>query len=1305
MQMMSLAALCAAMLHAECADDWRDKFYDGLEAQGEVVRQPKGYRETEPAILLRHISGAKIFGAEKSLQTNLKGPVEWTVAAEVRGTGSAEAGMAMEFFNAQGRTLGIQQGEGVKASGAWARHEWTFTAPPTAVQAFLHILSLDAGPVSFARVSAVAAPGKETDEMPFAAYALPFTWNKDWNGGRFLFTSFAEAPQPMAFHFKGNRGKLKAPALEIDMPDNLEIRDAFTEHDEFWGPERPVSEQTHTRSGQTYRRIRYEGLRVFKIIQPEGYGWERKLALVPAPKKDTIWEDCTYRCYWRLCDGARTGKESAIDIRFVKLPVGLRSPKRFRVISWQSDDRLYSDNATFMAAAKAWEMAGLTTFVRRRGTFARGRELIDLLKARNSGWRFMFTFPDLWGIRFLASDTPEYKALNAPPATWTDGRESRKLCPDYFTKDSAFASYFRDRIVRARLEACGVESGDLIGFDFEPWSSGMYCMCDRCRAAFAKRQGLAAVPSAKDIVKMPDEWAAFRCDQTEASVAMICRAVREWNPNLTLADYDYYQAYGLPDRRGEKEFYRGCAKSSKQNEKWFDMHICSYYHIVDRRSFLAISNNTVHLEKPYLPLGAVGGYGGYLRAGEVRTPNQIRMLALAAAVHGCPGTGFYCGLHYDGEHLLALMKARDQIAAIERFPWGKRKGRLHVESASPELMHASCADAEGEAVALFNYDRRRPVRVRISAVAAMRRLAEDPVCGKRLSPGAVDLKDGFELDVPPEDVRFVTFRKPRVAVRWRAKSPAVGRESSCRFKACFYDSTSTQFLGESDGTMAADGTVSGAWMGAEPCMTYRTFFSSTDASGKESRTVEAEFATLEDATLDIDYATGLNFRKKGGASIVRAVAIGETAAIQRMIDDACARGGGTVTLDAGDHPVTSIFLTSNVTLELKRAARLYAASTNRDDYMDAVLGIPGDHRTREWRDCCTAVICANGATNIAIVGEGVIDGNCGQLGDLSGSPGRYRNIVLYRSSGIRIEGVTLKDAARWTCYFKECENVLVRGVTVRSVKCWGNDGFDIEARHVLIENCDIEADDDAICLKAFNPDYVVEDVEVRNCRIAANCDHIKIGTETFGGFRNIRVQDCELVSCSTNLIPRVKNAMYGVDDGIPGWSQERIASRCGIALECVDGGFIENVRISGIKMNRSTQTPVFIRLGERRGRVGDGRPYLRDVVIEDVTGEAVSQIASSITGVPGLRPSGITVRNARLKLMGGVTAAEASRPVPEAEKEYPTNKMFGKHPLPAYGFYVRHADGVTFENVALSTDRPDSRPAIVQEDCTSVSVR
>jgi hypothetical protein len=55
------------------------------------------------------------------------------------------------------------------------------------------------------------------------------------------------------------------------------------------------------------------------------------------------------------------------------------------------------------------------------------------------------------------------------------------------------------------------------------------------------------------------------------------------------------------------------------------------------------------------------------------------------------------------------------------------------------------------------------------------------------------------------------------------------------------------------------------------------------------------------------------------------------------------------------------------------------------------------------------------------------------------------------------------------------------------------------------------------------------------------------------------------------------------------------------------------------------------------------------------------------------------------------------------EKSYPENRCFGT-PLPAYGFYLRHADGVEFENVRLSSSGgPERRPPVVSEDCTGVN--
>ena len=46
---------------------------------------------------------------------------------------------------------------------------------------------------------------------------------------------------------------------------------------------------------------------------------------------------------------------------------------------------------------------------------------------------------------------------------------------------------------------------------------------------------------------------------------------------------------------------------------------------------------------------------------------------------------------------------------------------------------------------------------------------------------------------------------------------------------------------------------------------------------------------------------------------------------------------------------------------------------------------------------------------------------------------------------------------------------------------------------------------------------------------------------------------------------------------------------------------------------------------------------------------------------------------------------------------------FGK-PLPAYGFYVRHADDVRFENVKLRWAGGDEeREPVVQDDCRGVT--
>ena len=427
-------------------------------------------------------------------------------------------------------------------------------------------------------------------------------------------------------------------------------------------------------------------------------------------------------------------------------------------------------------------------------------------------------------------------------------------------------------------------------------------------------------------------------------------------------------------------------------------------------------------------------------------------------------------------------------------------------------------------------------------------------------------------------------------------------------------------------------------------------------------------------------------------------AYGVTDEIQRRIDRASEQGGGRVVLAAGEYPVSALFLKSNVTLELEKGAVLLA-STNREDYASVVA--PAEKRASGQN----AVIGAHAATNIALVGEGVVDGRGWALHPMDRAPGRWKDVMFYRCKGVRLEGVTLRNPATWTCYVKECEDVVIRKVTIRALQNMNNDGIDIDAKNVLVEDCDIDADDDAICPKSDNSNFICENVEVRNCKLASNCNHIKLGTSSRGGFRNIWIHDCELVSCATNIIPQFKNNI-GKSNDIPGWDKRDIASRVGIAVECVDGGILENVRVNNIKMTRCCQTPILVRLGRRRTHPKGLVSYLKNVVIEDVVGESASLLASSITGVPGLRPQDIVIRNVKLKLMGGGPASEVTRSVPEAEKAYPENRMFRRQMLPAYGFYVRHADGVRFENVDLTyTGDSEARPAILSDDSTGVETQ
>ena len=146
----------------------------------------------------------------------------------------------------------------------------------------------------------------------------------------------------------------------------------------------------------------------------------------------------------------------------------------------------------------------------------------------------------------------------------------------------------------------------------------------------------------------------------------------------------------------------------------------------------------------------------------------------------------------------------------------------------------------------------------------------------------------------------------------------------------------------------------------------------------------------------------------------------------------------------------------------------------------------------------------------------------------------------------------------------------------------------------------------------------------------------------------------------------------------------------------MDGGLLENVVISDIAM-RAVQTPIFIRLGDRKRTFSKQMSRINDVMISRVVARTESKVACSITGVPGGYVRNVNISDVMLITEAEVGKDEIKTEVPEVIAKYPENSMFGSI-LPASGFYIRHADGITLSNIKMITKNKDERPMFYLDD-------
>ena len=407
-----------------------------------------------------------------------------------------------------------------------------------------------------------------------------------------------------------------------------------------------------------------------------------------------------------------------------------------------------------------------------------------------------------------------------------------------------------------------------------------------------------------------------------------------------------------------------------------------------------------------------------------------------------------------------------------------------------------------------------------------------------------------------------------------------------------------------------------------------------------------------------------------------------TKPIQAAIDE-CSRSGGKLVFPAGIYITGTFYIKAGVELHLDKDA-VILGSTNINDYATDTGGIRYDS---PWMDRC--LIYAERADHISITGEGTLDGNGSQEHFRPGRGGAARPMLLrlLNCKNVVFRDFKMRAPASWGCAIIGCENVEIRNLHIHNRANWNGDGLDFDScRNVAVDNCEIDTSDDCICLRASEQDRPCENIKITNCKFSTKWAAIRIGLLTRSDIRNVEMRDCHF---------------RDIEDS-------------GFKLQMAEGSVMENMRFENISMENVTR-PLFMTLNSHRfcrelrdvplpppGKLRN----INFINIKAMAGNRAvkdAQAYMAIIGLPEQKIENIEFKNVDITFPGGGTDETAHRrDVPELGDWKPEFFSFNGD-LPAYGFNIRHAKGITLNNVKLRFKGEEKRSAIVCEDVENFS--
>jgi polygalacturonase len=239
-------------------------------------------------------------------------------------------------------------------------------------------------------------------------------------------------------------------------------------------------------------------------------------------------------------------------------------------------------------------------------------------------------------------------------------------------------------------------------------------------------------------------------------------------------------------------------------------------------------------------------------------------------------------------------------------------------------------------------------------------------------------------------------------------------------------------------------------------------------------------------------------------------------------------------------------------------------------------------------------------------------------------------IQFIECKNVYLQGVTVIDGPSWNVHPVFCENVIIRGIKVVAHGA-NNDGINPDGcKNVLIEDCYVDAGDDALTMKSGRDEEAweigrpLENVIIRRCTVKQGNGGFVVGTEMSAGIRNILVENCHFDGTRRGL---------------------RFKSRAG------RGGTVENIWVRNITMENIREEAIVFDLlydGEPiekdmnyqgRNTILENAPTFRNFHIENVTCRR-ALTALRLAGLPGNWLRELNFKNIEITSENGLISSD-----------------------------------------------------------------